>query len=217
MDPSSCALVNSRLRGDTVVVMDADGELLERWHGGDQAAGRDLFARYFDPLFRFFGNKCAEPDELVQSTFFAMVKARDQFAGRSSFRTYLFTIARNELYRHLRTLKRERGFDPELSSIAQIATSAGGKLARNEDHRRLCAALRTLPVEQQTLLELHYWDGLDATALAEVFESNAAAIRKRLHRARTALRDAMAATSAAPAKALESEEAMDEWARTLGA
>ena len=193
-----------------------DRELLERWRAGDQASGRDLFARYFDPLFRFFGNKCAEPDELVQSTFFAMVKAKEQFAGRSSFRTYLFTIARNELYRHLRTLKREREFDPELSSIAQIGTSVGGKLARNEDHLRLCAALRTLSVEQQTLLELHYWEGLDAAALGEIFEAQTQTIRARLSRARTALREALLASKAAPPHALATVEDMDTWAKAAG-
>ncbi|MBK7075079.1 MAG: sigma-70 family RNA polymerase sigma factor [Myxococcales bacterium] len=195
--------------------MDPDRELLERWRAGDQAAGRDLFARFFDPLFRFFANKCNEPDELVQATFFALVKARDQFAGRSSFRTYLFTIARNELYRHLRTLKRERGFDPELSSIAEVATTAGSRLARNEEHRRLCAALRTLPVESQTLLELHYWEGLDATALAEVFDAQVATIRQRLSRARLALKDALAASEGAPLPALATVEDMDTWAKSL--
>ncbi len=194
--------------------MDQDRELLERWRAGDQAAGRDLFARFFDPLFRFFGNKCNEPDELVQATFFALVKARDQFAGRSSFRTYLFTIARNELYRWLRTFKRERGFDPELSSIAEVATTAGSRLARNEEHRRLCAALRTLPVESQTLLELHYWEGLDATALAEVFDAQVATIRQRLSRARLALKDALAASAGAPLP-LATVEDMDTWAKSL--
>lgn len=195
--------------------MDQDRELLERWRAGDQAAGRDLFARYFDPLFRFFANKCNEPDELVQATFFALVKARDQFAGRSSFRTYLFTIARNELYRWLRTFKRERGFDPELSSIAEVATTAGSRLARNEEHRRLCAALRTLPVESQTLLELHYWEGLDATALAEVFDAQVATIRQRLSRARLALKDALAASAGAPLPALATVEDMDTWAKSM--
>ena len=194
--------------------MDQDRELLERWRAGDQAAGRDLFARFFDPLFRFFANKCNEPDELVQATFFALVKARDQFAGRSSFRTYLFTIARNELYRWLRTFKRERGFDPELSSIAEVATTAGSRLARNEEHRRLCAALRTLPVESQTLLELHYWEGLDATALAEVFDAQVATIRQRLSRARLALKDALAASAGAPLP-LATVEDMDPWAKSL--
>ena len=195
----------------------ADETLFGQWRDGDQVAGRELFDRYFRPLYRFFANKCDEPDEMAQATFLALVKAKAQFEGRASFRTYLYTIARNELYRHLRGLQRTRKFDPELSSIADLVSSAGAKLARNEDHRRLCEALRTLPVEQQTLLELHYWEGMDAAALAEVFESNSTAIRKRLHRARIALREAMAAAAAAPAEALDSEESLDAWARSLGA
>lgn len=177
-----------------------DGALLTAWRAGDAEAGKRLFATYFPQLYRFFASKCADPDDLVQQTFFAIVRARDQFGGRSSFRTYLFTVARHELYRHLRGLQRTRQFDPELSSIADLVSSAGTKLARNQRHEHLRAALRTLPVEQQTILELHYWDGLDAAALAEVFESNAAAIRNRLHRARASLRAAVESqtTEAAP-------------------
>ena len=99
--------------------------------------GRDLFARYFDQLHRFFSNKCTEPDEMVQTTFMAVLRARDKFEGRSSFRTYIFTIARHELYRHVRNLQRDKLFDPAISSIAQIATTVGAKLARNQEHRAL--------------------------------------------------------------------------------
>ena len=196
--------------------MEQDVELLTRWRDGDQASGRALFKLYFDPLYRFFASKIDEPEEMVQSTFLAMVKAKDQFAGRSSLRTYVFRIARHELYRHLRTLQRGRQFDPEISSIAEVATSIGGRLARGEDHRRLTAALRTLPAEQQTLLELHYWEDLDAAALADVFEVPAGTVRVRLHRAREALREAMVAAEAAPAAALVSLEDLDTWAKTVG-
>ena len=195
--------------------MESDVDLLNAWRAGDAANGRLLFQKYFQALYRFFANKCDDPDEMVQQTFLAIVKAKDQFAGRSSFRTYLYTVARHELYRHLRGLQRARNFDPALSSIADLATSAGGKLVRNQQHKLLCAALRTLPVEQQTLLELHYWDGLDAAALAEVFESNAAAIRNRLHRAREKLREAMAATEGIPPDTVATVEAVDAFARSL--
>jgi len=181
---------------------DRDEALLERWRAGDQPSGEALFARYFDPLYRFFSNKCAEPDEMVQTTFLALVAARDQFAGRSSFRTYMFAIARNELYRWLRSRQQAKAFDPEVSSIADTGTTPRSRLARNEDHARLSAALRSLPVEQQTLLELHYWEQLDATALGEIFDLPAAAVRTRLYRARHALRDAMA---------LESVETLDTY------
>jgi RNA polymerase sigma-70 factor (ECF subfamily) len=54
--------------------------------------------------------------------------------------------------------------------------------------------MRTLPIEQQTMLELHYWEELDIAALAEVFETTTGAMRVRLHRARTALREKLEKT-----------------------
>jgi len=194
--------------------VEPDQDVLDRWRAGDQSAGRELFTRYFSQLYRFFANKCEEPDELIQTTMLALVKSKDQFAGRSSFKTYLFAIARNELWRFLRTQKRTVAFDPDMSSIAAIVTGAGSKLARNEDHRALFAALRSLPVEQQTLLELHYWEDLDAAALAEVLERPVTTIRVYLSRARTALREAMLAQGAVPPSALDSDENLDRFART---
>jgi RNA polymerase sigma-70 factor (ECF subfamily) len=192
-----------------------DIDLLDRWRAGDQKSGRDLFGRYFDQLHRFFSNKSNEPDELVQLTFMALLKAaRAQFAGRSSFRTYVFTIARNELYRHVKAMQRSNErFDPEVSSIEHIATSIGGRLARNQEHKQMCAALRTLPLEQQTILELHYWEDIEADALAEIFEINLGAMRMRLTRAREALREAMLSRKSAPAQALADIETLDTWAR----
>ncbi len=188
-----------------------DAELVERWRAGAQAAGEALFARYFDVLYRFFATKCAEPGDLTQATLLAVVRSRQQFAGRSSFRTYLFSIARNELYDHLRSQKRH-GFNPEVSSIIDLATTPATRLDRNDDHRRLCLALRELPIEQQTLLELHYWEDLDAAALAEVFDAPATTIRTRLHRARLALRERLLA-GPLPAATPSTVEDMDSWAR----
>ncbi len=187
-----------------------DGQLVERWRAGDQPAGEALFARYFDALFRFFSTKCADPGDLTQMTLLAVVRSRQQFAGRSSFRTYLFSIARNELYDHLRA-QRRFGFDPAVSSIVDMVTTPATRLDRGDDHRRLCLALRELPLEQQTLLELHYWEGLDASALAEVFDAPATTIRTRLHRARLALRERLLACPL-PGAGSPALEDLDGWA-----
>jgi RNA polymerase sigma factor (sigma-70 family) len=192
-----------------------DIALLEQWRGGDAAAGEALFQRHFDSIYGFFETKCeTEADELVQATFTACLRARDQFRKESSFRTYLFTIARHELYRVLRNKQRagER-FDFEASSIAEIVSTPGTRIARNQEHRRLIQAMQQLPVEQQTLLELHYWEDLGIGELADVFDVEATTIRTRLYRARKALRDKM--EGQAPAEALESLETMDGWAKQL--
>ncbi|HEX7837930.1 MAG TPA: sigma-70 family RNA polymerase sigma factor [Kofleriaceae bacterium] len=192
-----------------------DLALLDRWRSGDAGAGEALFQRHFDSIYGFFETKCeADADELVQSTFLACLRARDQFRKESSFRTYLFTIARHELYRVLRGRQRDGArLDFELSSIAELVSTPGTRIARGQEHRQLVEALRSLPVEQQTLLELHYWEDMDIAALAEVFEMPQATIRTRLHRARKALREKMA--EKAPPRVLETLESMDDWARSL--
>ena len=197
-------------------VSSSDAELVTSWRAGNADAGKALFERHFDSIFGFFETKCAsDADDLAQSTFLAILRAKEQFRQESSFRTYLFTIARNELYRLLRTRqRRDAKLDFELSSIMDLVSTPGTKLARNQEHRRLVEAMQHLPVEQQILLELHYWEDMEIPALAEIFDSPAATIRTRLHRARKAL--AALVETAAPKEALETLETMDAWAKELG-
>lgn len=187
------------LRGDrdgsgNLRCVDPDLEELDRWRAGDQAAGQALFARHFDSLCGFFATKChGEADDLVQRTLLACVRAKDQFRKQSSFRTYLFTVARNELYQHLRKQRREdERLDFSITSVADLVTTPGTRLARDAERRQMLAVLQSMPVEQQTLLELHYWEGMGTAALAEVFEVSEGAIRVRLHRARKELKARLA-------------------------
>lgn len=180
------------LRWLAMAETDADLDLLGRWRDGDKPAGEELFGRYFDSLVGFFVTKCGEPEDLVQRTLLACVNAKEQFRGQSSFRTYLFTIARHELYHHLRKgrVDRER-LDFSITSIAQLVTTPGTRLARHAEQQRMLQVLRELPVEAQTLLELYYWEDMDVAALAEIFELTPNAVRVRLHRARQQLRDSL--------------------------
>jgi RNA polymerase sigma factor (sigma-70 family) len=178
---------------------DTDLELLQRWRDGDQPAGQALVARHFQALYRFFANKCAgDADELVQATLLAAVRARDQFRADSSFRTYLFTIARHELYRHLRELKAGRQVDFSITSVAELVTTPGTQLDRDVAQRRLTAAMRELSVEQQTLLELYYWEDLEVAELSAIFEAPPATIRTWLFRARGVLREKLGHDAFAP-------------------
>jgi len=173
--------------------MDEDLALLEQWRGGDERAGQALFARHFADLYRFLEHKAGDAgDELTQRVFLACLTARDRFRGQSSFRTFLFAIARHELYRHLRSLRRDEVVDFEVTSIAAIATSPVSRIERARQIEQLRQALSTLPAEQQLLLELHYWHDLDAAALAEVFEVTTTTARTKLFRARRALREHLA-------------------------
>jgi RNA polymerase sigma-70 factor (ECF subfamily) len=193
---------------------DDDLALLDRWCGGDAAAGNALFRRNFEAVYRFFDHKLdRDADDLVQETFLACLRGRDRFRRHSSFRTYLFAIARNLLYRYWR----DRGglpstVDLEHTSLAALSTSIGTQLIRREDRARLLDALVALPLDQQLLLELHYWEELDAEQLAEVFDTAPATSRSRLFRAREALRERL---SGEDAGANPGREGLEAWARAL--
>lgn len=200
--------------------MDNDIELLERWRAGDNQAGNELFKRHFDSVWRFFDNKIdGDVDELVQTTFLACVKSRERFRAQSTFRTYLFAIARNELYGYLRRRRRDaENIDFGVTSLALLGTTPRSAVARGQEYQLLLAALYELPVEQQVLLELHYWEEMTPSELAEVFEIPPSTVRSRLLRARQSLREAMRKLAEhATAPLSSSDEHLDAWARSLRA
>jgi len=176
--------------------VDGDHVLLERWRAGDQRAGEELFQRHFAEVLRFFDNKAWDKaEDLTQQTFVECVGSRDRFRGDSSFRTYLFGIAWNQLRQHYRRELKNEHLDFDVSSINDLVglmTSPSSKVDRARRDGQIRQALRCLPAAQQTLLECHYWQDLDAAALSEIFGVPPGAIRVRLLRARNALRAELA-------------------------
>lgn len=199
--------------------MDPDLELLDRWCAGDKTAGNALFQRYFEDIDRFFQNKVSgDSEDLVQETFLACVRRRDKFRRQSSFRTFLFAVARFELYAHWRRQTRDdQRLDFSEISLADLATTPSTHMAREQERERLLRALRSLPLEQQLLLELHYWEQLDSDQLAEVFDIASATARTRLFRARNALRERMEQMDGALDPVPEGHVDFDVWVTSLRA
>lgn len=166
-----------------------DMALLQAWRDGDKQAGNSLLSRHFQPLLRFFEHKVGpDADELIQRTLLACAESYQRIRGESSFRTYLFTIARHELYRYFRqrSTLRDR-LDFSVTSLVDMRTSATGQIAQREREAELERALERLPLDDQILLELFYSEDLDSQQLAEVFEIEPSSVRARLHRARASI------------------------------
>lgn len=171
----------------------SDAVLHEAWRGGDKRAGEVLFERYFDAIYRFFESKAkGDVGDLVQRTFLGSIEARDRFRGASSYRTFLYAIARNELYAHYRGKRRDVGVDFGVSSVADLAPGPSTFARQRSERGRLLAALESLPVDLQLAVELRFWEGLSGPDLAVVLEIAEGTVRSRLRRALEALRDALA-------------------------
>jgi RNA polymerase sigma factor (sigma-70 family) len=170
-----------------------DIDLLKAWIDGDNRAGSALVRRHFDALYRFFANKATGCEEdLIQQTFMASVEAKDAFRGESSFRAYLFGLARFQLLTHYRKVYRRPALDAITTSIRDIATSPSGTLVHREEAQLLERALEQIPIDQQIALELTYWEELSAPEIARVLDVPENTVYSRLSRAKRQLREVLA-------------------------
>jgi RNA polymerase sigma factor (sigma-70 family) len=197
----------------------SDAQLLERWRAGDEAAGNQLVRRHFDALFRFFRSRVDEGvADLVQQTFLGCVESADRMPDEVEFRPWLFGIARKKLLMQLRAAKRRRKVitgehePPDAGRGPSLSAALGDR----ERRKLLLRALRRLPVDLQLLLELHYWESMGVTELAEVFEIPAGTIKSRLHRAREQLREHVGQLSPSSDTADVTVAELEQWARELG-
>jgi RNA polymerase sigma-70 factor (ECF subfamily) len=195
----------------------SDFELLDAWRAGDTRAGNELFRRHFDSVCRFFRNKVGDGvEDLIQKTFLACVRSRDAFRKQGSFRAYLFTIARHELYHHLKKRDREeKRIDPDADSVAHLGPGPSTVAARRAEQRILLDALRQLPLNLQIALELYYWEDMSAAELATVLELPEGTVRSRLRRARQLLEEKLRETKASASDIEATITGLEQWARSL--
>jgi RNA polymerase sigma-70 factor (ECF subfamily) len=170
-----------------------DEELLDAWRDGDRAAGNELIERHFAPICRFFRSKLGDDvEDLIQRTFLDCVESRGRIAG-PTFRSWLFAVARNRLFDHLREGLRRPVDDLGSRSIADLRTQGSGLMARAEERELVVQAMDALPLDFRITLELAYWEGLDGAEVAAALGVSPHTVRSRLSRARKLLEDELAA------------------------
>lgn len=179
------------------------------------AAGKELFSRYYDAVARFFRNKLdGDIADLIQDTFAACVAGRDRLRDKSSFRSYLFSIAHRRLCDHLRQRYRAGELlDLDQVSIQTLSPGPSSVVARHREERLLLQALRAIPIAHQELLELRYWEELKTDDIAEILELPHPTVRTRLRRAHELLEQAMERLARSPGELESTLTRLDDWAR----
>jgi RNA polymerase sigma-70 factor (ECF subfamily) len=191
---------------------DEDLSLLGRWRDGDRRAGNTLLRRHFAVVTRFFERRVDTDTlpELVQSTFLASVKTRDQVPDGVRFKAYLLGIARKQLLMHIRTRSRKPATDPFVQEpIASSSIGPTRVVAARAEARLLLAAMRTLDEPMQAIVELFYWDDLTTREISEVLDIPVGTIKVRLSQARQLLRERILEMGVAPELADRSISCLD--------
>jgi len=176
-----------------------DHALIEAAQAGDRQALESLIEHYQSHVFRFGMKMCGDPqdaEDVLQETMLAMARTVSNFRGASSVSTWLYSIARSFCIKKRRRSKFAPSAEVSLEvdgrgEARQVATSSPDPedLASARQMQQLLErAIAALEPSYREVLLLRDVEGLTAKEVGEVLNLSVAAVKSRLHRARSSVR-----------------------------
>ncbi len=174
--------------------------------GGDEAAFRELFDRFFPRLYRFalarLNGDADTARDVVQQTFCNAIERLDGYRGEAALYTWFCQICRNVIADHFR--RKGPGTSrvvlledqPNARAILDALTAPASEEPetgawRRQVHRLVEATLDALPGNYGDVLEWKYLDGESVAEIARRLGLGQKAAESQLARARAAFREAV--------------------------
>jgi RNA polymerase sigma-70 factor, ECF subfamily len=169
-----------------------DDDEITRWalaaKTGDRAAAEAFVRATQHDVQRMLAHLSGpgEADDLTQETFLRAMRSLPGFAGRSSARTWLLSIARRVAVDHVRAAVRR----PRTAALEDWERAGGGH-SRFEDGVLLRRLLDDLPADRREAFVATQMLGLSYAEAAQVCDCPIGTIRSRVARAREDLTAAL--------------------------
>jgi RNA polymerase sigma-70 factor (ECF subfamily) len=166
---------------------DLDRALIASIAQGDQAAFRELHARYYRRITHFVrAANCRSDlvDEIANDTLWVVWQCAARFRGESKVSTWIMGITRNLSFKALRAMR--RSYNDVSDAVEELAYEPA---SQSELTEWIDEALARLPSEQRTVLEMFY--GLDQSCeeISQVLNCPLNTVKTRMFHGRRKLRE----------------------------
>ncbi len=172
--------------------MRTDEDIMKAVANGDLQQLGELYQRYRRPVYGFLLRRVNAPataEDLLQTTFERVIRYHASFREGNTFRSWLFTIARNAMLDSVKAESRmpiKNGVD--LNVLPLLTPSAQQDWEIRETDNQSQAALAILPDTYREVVDLAWKRGLKYAEIAEVLGISEANVKVRIHRATRQLR-----------------------------
>ncbi|HEX3131486.1 MAG TPA: RNA polymerase sigma factor [Thermoanaerobaculia bacterium] len=172
-----------------------DEQVVARVLSGEAELFEILMRRYNQRLYRvaraiLFDD--AEAEDVMQDAYVRAWSHLEQFAGRSSFATWLTRIAVHEALararRGRRQVRLEDGTEETMRSLSPAEAGPEQRAIQSDLRNTLEVAMEALPESFRSILMLREIEGLSTAETAVCLDISESLVKTRLHRARAALR-----------------------------
>ena len=159
---------------------------------GDETGLAEIIRNYRDGLILYLNSYVGNlhiAEELAEDTFVLLGTKCPRDNGKSSFKTWLYTIGRNIALNHLRRQKRHNAVSfEELSPIPDEINSPEFTSIRKEQNAILYNAISKLKPEYRQILWLVYFEGFSIKDAAMVMKKTVHSTETLVYRARKSLK-----------------------------
>lgn len=167
----------------------SDSELVAKIKQSDRHAMRVLYERHSPALSAFIRNKLNDPIEVadvVHDAFIEVWSKADRFQGRSSVRSWIYSIARNKAVDRVRKQSRVIVSEPD-DSVADDAPHAETVITHAQDAERLQLCLDQLPEVQRAAITLSFYEEMTYREISEVEGVSEGTVKSRVFHAKKLL------------------------------
>lgn len=166
-----------------------DLALLRRIGAGDRTAMRALYEAHSDALHRFLASRLGdafEAADVAQDTFLEVWRRPGRFEGRSSFRTWLFGVARNKAIDRIRKSARTYLAESD-DDAADDAPNPEDVAVAASDAARVRACIERLSDAHRSAIHLAFYGELRYDEIAEIEQAPVGTIKTRILHAKRLL------------------------------
>ncbi len=178
-----------------------DEQLAKKYLAGDSTAFEQLLKKYLKPIFNFLyqlTGDAVQAEDLTQVSFVkAWINIR-KFDKNKSFKTWLFTIAKNTAYDYFKKKKslpfsffeNSEGYN-KLEEIAEDKILPDEILERKDLAKELEALLKQIPEKYGIILTLRYKEDFSLQEIAEILDAPYNTVKSQHQRALMAMREVL--------------------------
>ncbi len=156
-----------------------------------------LFDRYQAPLHSFYSRMTQDrtvSEDLVQEVFLRILRYRQTYRPGTTFRTWMYQIARNTRLDQVRKTRPETPFASE-----PVAPTLSDSAQQQQQAAMLQNALMQLPEDKREILILSRFQELNYDEIARLLGCEVGAVKVRVHRALQQLREIFLLLDSTPA------------------
>ena len=170
---------------------DISTDVIEALKAGNQDAYRMVYLQFVNPLINFMQQiiKSKEAaEDLTQEILAGVWEHREKINIHTSFKGYLFTIARHTVSNYFRDKRNANKVGLDGLSMETSSQSADDDLMLKETELLIKLAVNKMPKQRRTIFELSN-SGLSNEAIAQKLGINKTSVEKQISYARRELKD----------------------------